>query len=212
MTAATLIASVALGITFVASGVSKLRDLDSFVLGVLEYRVLPFSLAVRFARLLPAAECGCGALLIVGLWPREVGAAAATLLVSFVVAVAVNVARGRPVACHCFGSGSNETVGWSVLTRLASLLAAALVVAAWRQGGTLLSEAPDLTPLLRLALGALLFGHLLGTLPAQVVIWRARSTPAPTLRAGCVSYKKKPLPDRNRAESARAETSAVSSH
>lgn len=51
-------ASMALGVTFLISSWGKFRDPQGFVLGVLDYQVLPPQLAIPYARLVPLVEAG----------------------------------------------------------------------------------------------------------------------------------------------------------
>lgn len=62
------IAAAVLGSTFLLSGLGKLRDLRGFVLGVLEYEVLPRPWAITYGRLLPFIEVICGSALLIGLF------------------------------------------------------------------------------------------------------------------------------------------------
>lgn len=119
------VAAIALGVTFLVSSVGKLRDRGAFVLGVLEYRVLPPPLAMAYGRVLPFVELVCGLALVAGLWPVWAGLLSAALLLSFLVAVAINLARGRRLDCHCFGSQQSEPLGWTTLVRLSVLLVCA---------------------------------------------------------------------------------------
>jgi hypothetical protein len=50
------IARMMLGLTFLASGVAKVRDIDGVVVGVLRYEIGPPRVMRRLAPLLPAAE------------------------------------------------------------------------------------------------------------------------------------------------------------
>lgn len=184
------IASVALGVTFLISGVSKLRDPGAFLLGVLDYRVLPPRLARLYGRILPFAELVCGLALVAGLWSLIASIFAAALLVSFLLAVTINLARGRRLDCHCFGSRQSEPLGWTTVVRLCVLLACAVLVIGWR-GRTLLARPPvDWLPALLLALGALLGLYLLGDAPAVWRIWRTVAVRGSTRR---VSLRSLPL-------------------
>lgn len=151
------VASLALGGTFLTSGLSKLRDPSGFVLGVLDYKVLPPKLGVLYAGIVPIVEVMAGLGLVVGIWPKVVGLLSAALLFSFLVAVSINLVRGRRIDCHCFGSRQSEPLGGVTVARISALLLCALVVMS-RRGGAFPVRAPlDLLPMLMLA-SALIIG------------------------------------------------------
>jgi uncharacterized membrane protein YphA (DoxX/SURF4 family) len=124
----------ALALVFTASAVPKLRHPRGFVLAVLEYRVLPVRFARVYARLVPPAELLAALLLLTGAAVRSAALMVALLLLSFLVGVGVNLARGRDLDCHCFGKSGNgatqHRIGWGLLLRECALLGAALVVLA----------------------------------------------------------------------------------
>lgn len=123
--------SAVLGISFLAAAVPKLRHPKGFVLAVLEYRVLPPRLSWFYARLVPPVEFLLALLLFSGTAVRPAAAIMAMLLLSFIVAVGINLARGRKLDCHCFGKATRRPIGWRLLLQDAALLCAAIVLAAF---------------------------------------------------------------------------------
>jgi uncharacterized membrane protein YphA (DoxX/SURF4 family) len=73
------VSRIVLGVTFLVSGVTKLRDLDALAFGILRYQLLParraWALSHPLARLLTAAELGLAAVLLCGIALRLAGAA-----------------------------------------------------------------------------------------------------------------------------------------
>jgi len=123
------ILSAVLGIIFLASAVPKLRHPTGFVLAVLEYRVLPPRLSWFYARLVPPLEFLLALLLLTGTAVRPAAAVVSVLLFSFLVAISVNLARGRDLDCHCFGKATRRQIGWRLLLQDGILLGAAIAVA-----------------------------------------------------------------------------------
>ena len=119
---------------FVRSAIPKLRHPRGFVLSVLEYRVLPAALARPYARAVPPLELLTGLLFLYGTGLRSAAALASLLLLSYILAVAVNVARGRDLDCHCFGSGKGRRIGPTLLLQDIGLLASSLGATAAAQG------------------------------------------------------------------------------
>src|SRR3990170_226550 len=82
-----------LGLMLVFAGVEKLRDIQGFVAGVLQYKILPVGLAGWYGRLLPVVELGTGVFLILGVWSVPVATLSAAMFASFAIAVAINLLR-----------------------------------------------------------------------------------------------------------------------
>jgi uncharacterized membrane protein YphA (DoxX/SURF4 family) len=122
-----IVVRVALAAVFAVAGVAKLRDpqgAQATVGGV----GVPAAARASVAFALSAAELGVAALLVLpGL--GVIGAAfAAALLSAFLVALAVQYARGVAVPCACFGQIAVTPAGVPTLVRNAVLLAAAVLV------------------------------------------------------------------------------------
>jgi uncharacterized membrane protein YphA (DoxX/SURF4 family) len=117
-----------LGLVFMASAVPKLRHPRGFVLAVLEYRVLPPRLSRLYARLVPPLEFLVALLMLTGTAVRSAAAVMSVLLLSFIVAIGINMARGRDLDCHCFGRATTRTIGWRALLQDVVLLGAAMAV------------------------------------------------------------------------------------
>lgn len=117
-----LLASVqlALALVFLFSTAGKLRNPRRFALGLADYNVLPTRF-VNFAAFLVIALEGLLALahltgrLLAIVLPLGIG-----LLASFAFVVGVNLKRGRPLSCHCFGR-DGDTISRATLARLALL-------------------------------------------------------------------------------------------
>jgi uncharacterized membrane protein YphA (DoxX/SURF4 family) len=120
--------STALGVIFLASAVPKLRHPRGFILAVLEYRVLPPSLSWFYARLVPPLEFLAALLLLSGIAVRSAAVVLLPLLLSFIVAVGINLARGRDLDCHCFGKATSRPIGWRLLLQDGVLLGAAIAL------------------------------------------------------------------------------------
>ncbi len=161
--------SVSIGSIFLASAVPKLRHPKGFLLAVLEYRVLPPALARLYALLVPPLELLIALLLFSGTAVRLAAALAALLLLSFLIAVGINVARGRNLDCQCFSKAAHRPIGWGLLFQDVVLVGAAVVltVVAQTWGATEAWSVFRLAGLSSLALLPLLVvctGVIIGTL------------------------------------------------
>ena len=120
-----LFACVVLGLILLVAALSKLMDRKGFVIAVIGYEILPDSLAVLVGYALPWVELIIAGLLLSGVFASIASLGAVLLLISFSVAIGVNLLRGRELNCHCFGQLSEEKIGpWALFRNLLfSLLA-----------------------------------------------------------------------------------------
>lgn len=119
---------LALAAVFVVSALAKLADRPGTRRAVGDFGV-PAPLRTPAVALLPAAELLAAVLLLGGDVAPLGGALAAALLAAFSAGIAALLARGRQVACHCFGTLSRRPLGPGSLVRNGVLLAAAFAVA-----------------------------------------------------------------------------------
>ena len=114
-----------IALVFLQAGVSKLLSRDEFQGIVANYRLLPAGLVAPFSLLLPFAELAAGLGILTMATRAPAAVLAATLLLLFGLAMAINLARGRrDIDCGCFKSALKQTIsGWLIVRNL--LLAAA---------------------------------------------------------------------------------------
>jgi hypothetical protein len=123
-----LVSQLALGCVFLFALAGKLRDPRGFARGVVDYDILPATLAYWFGFLLLPLEGFLAAAHLTG-WALPVAAPmGVATLASFALAVGINLRRGRGLPCFCFGSGEQETLSLGSLARLLLLLAGELFV------------------------------------------------------------------------------------
>lgn len=94
---------LALGITFIVSGIGKLSAGSVFVDEVAEFDLLPDILNGVYGTALPWVEIIVGALLILGLVLRFASAVGILTTLSFIIANSVVLYRGLDLECGCFG-------------------------------------------------------------------------------------------------------------
>lgn len=125
---------LSLGLVFAMSAISKLRRPRSFAADVEGYRLLPRAATPAASVVLVAVELALALALLAGTLTQIAIPLALGLLGVFLVAVAVNLRRGRSVACGCFGSATERISGRSV-ARLVLLGAAGAALLLLRAGG-----------------------------------------------------------------------------
>jgi uncharacterized membrane protein YphA (DoxX/SURF4 family) len=147
-------APFALGLVFVIAALAKIADPPGFAKSIWFYRLLPAWSLHPAALLLPWLELLCGLALCLGIWKRAAAAWIAALLLVFIAALSINLVRGNPVDCGCFGNDtSSRTVEerlvdmrWTILRDLGLLFLAAQVLTNRGQGSRRESLKPDPLP------------------------------------------------------------------
>lgn len=120
---------VFLGLIFITSGGGKLLNRKKFTQAVQRYDILSPFLSRVYAGLLPWAEIIVGIGLLLGIAPILVAVLGSVLLISFIIAIVVNLRRGRTLECHCYGILSTNAIGWGTVARNLLLLTLTLSLA-----------------------------------------------------------------------------------
>jgi len=106
----TIRVQIALGVIFVVAALPKIVDPPSFAHMIYNYKILPWALINPMALIMPWIELLCGLALILGIWTGTARTIIGALLVTFVIAVSINLARGNAIDCGCFDVGAaNKT-------------------------------------------------------------------------------------------------------
>ena len=136
----TLLARLALGVTFILAALPKLADPPSLAKAIWGYQMVPALALNPMALVLPWLELLCGLALLAGAWVRAAALWVGALLLAFVLGLALNLAQQRPIDCGCFGTAGPRTeaerladMRWDLLRDLGLLLLVAQVLAATAQ-------------------------------------------------------------------------------
>ena len=140
MTLIVLVIRLILGAVFLMSAVPKLAAPRRFASDVQQYGILPRPLASAFGYALPYAELAAAALLLTGVYTEWAALGVAVMLLTFMFAVGVAMARKLNLTCSCFGLLYRERVGWSTQIRDAILLAVALFILVAETGGPTVAD------------------------------------------------------------------------
>ena len=96
---------IALGAIFIIAALPKIVDPPSFAHMIYNYKILPGALVNISALMMPWIELLCGVALVIGVWKRSSAAIITAMLVVFIIAISINLARGNAIDCGCFGGG-----------------------------------------------------------------------------------------------------------
>jgi peroxiredoxin len=122
-----LLLRLLLSATFAIASITKIADRHGTRQSLLDFGV-PASLVRPLALLLPLAELACAVALLPAASAVWGAAGTLSLLLLFVSAIGVSMARGRRPACHCFGQLHSAPIGWTTLARNGLLSAMAALV------------------------------------------------------------------------------------
>jgi uncharacterized membrane protein YphA (DoxX/SURF4 family) len=117
-----------LGVLFVGACLHKIVDPRSFAIDIATYDILPLVLVNLAAITLPWVELLAGAMLLAGFRVRAGALLIAVMMVVFIAALLVALARGLDMSCGCFASQGAEHDPISRMTVLRDLAWLALAV------------------------------------------------------------------------------------
>lgn len=117
-----------LGLFFGLSGCSKLLGMRSFIQGVRRFQLLPEPLDRLVGILIPPLEIAVATGFLVFSTLIITPLVTLALLAIFSTAIAVNLARGRQIPCHCYGDGSVQVISWGLIIRNALLALTTLLL------------------------------------------------------------------------------------
>lgn len=107
-----------LGGTFLYASYDKILHPDLFAGAVVDYHILPSSLAGLVAVTLPWVELFCGLFLILGLFTRSSALVACLMFFVFSIALTSAVLRGIDIDCGCFRvTNDGHSVNFSLILR-----------------------------------------------------------------------------------------------
>lgn len=102
----TIRVQIALGVFFVAAALPKIVDPPSFAHMIHNYRIVPGVLINLMALVMPWIELLCGLALILGIWKDTARTLVTLMLVIFIIAISINLARHNIIDCGCFDVSS----------------------------------------------------------------------------------------------------------
>jgi len=132
-------------------------------------------------------------LLLFGIWRSIAGLGALAVLLSFLIAVLINLGRGRQLDCHCFGSAKAERLGWLTIARILVFITLAAVVSRASENEFFVPLPSDFVPALLIALGIFICLYLVTALPTVWHIWQVKVDKSMTANSSRVTLRELPL-------------------
>ena len=97
---------IVLGVLFIYAGAEKISDPSGFSTSISNYKLLPIYTVNFFAISMPWIELVAGILLVFGIAVKENAFIINAMLIVFIVAISISLARGLSIDCGCFGKGN----------------------------------------------------------------------------------------------------------
>lgn len=125
-----------LGVLFVGACLHKIADPHSFAVDIATYDMLPLMLVNLAAITLPWTELAAGAMLIVGWRVRTAALLVGGMMLFFLTALGVALARGLDMSCGCFASQgvAEDPISWLTVMRDLVWLGLAVFVVVYDTG------------------------------------------------------------------------------
>ena len=135
----TIRVQLALGALFIAAALPKIADPPSFAHMIYNYKLLPGSLINAAALIMPWVEILAGLALVLGVWKRTAAKVIGLMLVMFIVAIGINLARDNAVNCGCFAVGAAakthdqliDEMKWVIVRDIGMLVMVAQLLMSW---------------------------------------------------------------------------------
>jgi putative oxidoreductase len=89
-------------VIFIVAALPKIVDPPSFAHMIFNYKLVPGALINVMALTMPWIELLCGLALVLGIWKGTARTIIGALLVTFIMAIAANLAQGNAIDCGCF--------------------------------------------------------------------------------------------------------------
>ncbi len=113
-----LMARVFVGFVFVFASVDKVAQPDEFAASIANYKLVPDSLAMLTATVLPWVELLCGLGILAGVFFRGSSLVATIMSIVFALAVGSALVRGLDIACGCFSQDpSVGKINWEKMVQ-----------------------------------------------------------------------------------------------
>jgi uncharacterized membrane protein YphA (DoxX/SURF4 family) len=103
-----LICRFILGGVFIYAAIHKIADPGSFADTLHNYQLFPNMFIHFLAIFVPWLEMVAGIFLVVGIFPKGSSFIISGMLVAFIIALSINLARGLDIDCGCFDPQQGE--------------------------------------------------------------------------------------------------------
>lgn len=123
-----LVFRIFLAFIFIYAAILKIAEPGDFSQAIANYKLLP-DISINFlAIILPWIEISTGILLLFGVAVKENSLIISGMLIIFIIAIGISLARGLDIDCGCFGTADGNEIGVIKLLQNIGLLVVGIIL------------------------------------------------------------------------------------
>ena len=117
-----------LAFVFIYAAILKIAEPGDFSQAIANYKILPDISINILGIILPWIEISAGILLLFGVSVKENSVIISGMLLVFIIAIGISLARGLNIDCGCFGTADGDQIGLIKLLQNIGLLAIGILL------------------------------------------------------------------------------------
>jgi len=117
-----------LAFVFIFAAILKIAEPGDFSRAIANYKLLPDISINILGIILPWIEISAGLLLLFGVAVKENSLIISGMLIVFIIAIVISLARGLNIDCGCFGTANGDQIGLIKLLQNIGLLAIGILL------------------------------------------------------------------------------------
>ena len=117
-----------LAFVFIYAAILKIAEPGDFSQAIANYKILPDISINILGIILPWIEISAGILLLFGVSVKENSVIISGMLLVFIIAIGISLARGLNIDCGCFGTANGDQIGLIKLLQNIGLLAIGIIL------------------------------------------------------------------------------------
>ncbi len=117
-----------LAFVFIYAAIPKIAEPGDFSLAIANYKLLPDISINVLGIILPWIEISAAILLLFGVAVKENSEIISVMLIVFIIAIGISLARGLNIDCGCFGTANGNEIGLIKLLQNIGLLVIGIIL------------------------------------------------------------------------------------
>ena len=117
-----------LAFVFIYAAILKIAEPGDFSQAIANYKLLPDISINVLGIILPWIEISAGILLLFGVAVKENSVIISGMLIVFIIAIGISLARGLNIDCGCFGTANGNQIGLLKLLQNIGLLVIGIIL------------------------------------------------------------------------------------
>lgn len=117
-----------LAFVFIYAAILKIAEPGGFSQAIANYKLLPDISINVLGIILPWIEISAGLLLLFGVAVKENSVIISGMLIVFIIAIGISLARGLNIDCGCFGTADGNKIGLTKILQNIGLLIIGIIL------------------------------------------------------------------------------------